>query len=439
MTASPASTRALAAWAFYDWANSAFATVVTSFVFATYFAHAVAPSAEQGTVLWSHAQSAAALAVAVLAPMLGAIADRCGQRKPWIGAFTALSVLATALLWFVRPSPDYATLALVLVAIATLGFEFGTVFYNAMLPDLAPRDRLGRWSGWGWGLGYLGGLGALALCLVGFVQTDRPWFGVGQEDQAHVRATSLAVAAWFAAFALPLFLLTPDRLDSGIRMGAAVREGLAMLDRTIRQLRHRPAVAFFLLAHMLYADGLATLFAFGGIYAAGTFGMSFAEVIQFGIVLNIAAGLGAAAFAPLDDRIGAKRTILLSLAGLIACGAFVLLVESRTMFWIGGSMLGLFVGPAQAASRSMMARLAPAEERAEMFGLLALSGKATAFLGPATLGWATAAFASQRAGMATILLFWIAGFALLLRVQERRDPAISPVSRSRRRAQRGPG
>lgn len=419
MTPSPAPARALVAWAFYDWANSAVATVITSFVFATYFTRAVAPSPEEGTVLWSHAQSAAAFVVAVLAPILGAVADRGGRRKPWLLAFTLVSIVATALMWFVRPSPDYALLALVLVAIGTVGFEFGTVFYNAMLPDLAPRERLGRWSGWGWGLGYLGGLGALVLCLVGFVQTDQPWFGVGKDEQANIRATTVVVAAWFALFALPLFLMTPDRPSRGVPIARAVREGLTVLGLTLRRLRHRPTIALFLLAQMLYADGLATLFAFGGIYAAGTFGMSFAEVIQFGIVLNVTAGLGAAAFAPLDDRIGARRTILLSLGGLILCGALVLLVESKTMFWVWGSALGLFVGPAQAASRSMMARLAPPDERAEMFGLLALSGKATAFLGPAVLGWATWAFASQRAGMATILVFWLAGLAVLLRVRER--------------------
>jgi len=405
------------AWAFYDWANSAVATVITSFVFATYFTRAVAPSPEEGTVLWSHAQSASALAIAVLAPVLGAVADRGGRRKPWLAAFTLLSVVATALMWFVLPSPDYVLLALVLVAVGTVGFEFGTVFYNAMLPDLAPRERLGRWSGWGWGLGYLGGLSALVICLVGFVQTEQPWFGVGKAEQANIRATTVVVAIWFAVFALPLFLLTPDRPSRGVPMGRAVREGLTMLGLTLRRLRHRPTVALFLLAQMLYADGLATLFAFGGIYAAGTFGMSFAEVIQFGIALNITAGIGAVAFAPLDDRIGARRTILLSLCGLIVCGALVLLVESKTMFWVWGSALGLFVGPTQAASRSMMARLAPPDERAEMFGLLALSGKATAFLGPALLGWATWAFASQRAGMATILLFWIAGLAVLTRVK----------------------
>ncbi|MCC6466756.1 MAG: MFS transporter [Alphaproteobacteria bacterium] len=415
----PAPTRALVAWAFYDWANSAVATVITSFVFSTYFTRAVAVSPELGTAQWSHAQSASALAIAVLAPILGAVADRGGRRKPWLAVFTLTSIVATALMWYVRPSPDYAILALVLVAIGTLGFEFGTVFYNAMLPDLAPRAKLGRWSGWGWALGYVGGLGALAVCLVGFVQTDRPWFGVGKEDAANIRATTVVVAAWFAVFALPLFLFTPDTPSRGTTMARAVREGLAMLAHTLRQLRRRPVIARFLVAQMLYADGLATLFAFGGIYAAGTFGMSFAEVIQFGIVLNVTAGLGAAAFAPLDDRFGAKRTIVLSLIGLILCGAVVLLARDKAMFWIAGSALGLFVGPAQAASRSMMARLAPPGERAEMFGLLALAGKATAFLGPALLGWATLAFSSQRAGMATILLFWIAGLAMVLRVRER--------------------
>jgi len=416
---SPAPRRALVAWAFYDWANSAVATVITSFVFATYFTRAVAESPELGTAQWSHAQSGAALAIAILSPMLGAIADRGGRRKPWLAVFTLVSVVATALMWFVRPAPEYVVLALALVALGTLGFEFATVFYNAMLPDMVPRQRLGRWSGWGWGLGYVGGLLALVLCLVGFVQTERPWFGVGKEDAANIRATTVLVAVWFAVFALPLFLLTPDRPSNNLPMAAAVRQGLAMLGATLANLRRRRTIALFLLAQMFYADGLATLFAFGGIYAAGTFGMSFAEVIQFGIALNVTAGLGAAAFAPLDDRIGAKRTIILSLLGLILCGATVLLADSKTMFWIGGGVLGIFVGPCQAASRSMMARLAPPGERAEMFGLLALSGKATAFLGPALLGWATLTFMSQRAGMATILLFWIAGMAVLLAV---RDP-----------------
>ncbi|MGQ0675673.1 MAG: MFS transporter, partial [Rhodospirillales bacterium] len=289
-TAPRAATRDLIAWCLYDWANSAFPTVVTTFVFATYFTQAVAASPELGTAQWSRAQSLAALGVAVLSPVLGAIADRGGRRKPWLGAFTALCVGATALLWFVRPAPDYVLPALALAALATLGFELACVFYNAMLPDLAPREAVGRWSGWGWGLGYAGGLGCLILCLIGFIQTDAPWFGVGKDEAANVRVTALVVALWFAVFALPLFLMVRERRAGATPMAAAVREGLRALAATLREARRHRAIALFLLAQMIYADGLVTLFAFGGIYAAGTFKMPLAEVIQFGIVLNVTAG-----------------------------------------------------------------------------------------------------------------------------------------------------
>ncbi len=418
----PAPTSALVAWSLYDWANSAFPTVVTTFVFATYFTQAVAETPELGTAQWSRAQSLAALGVAVLSPVLGAIADWGGRRKPWLAAFTVLCIGATSLLWFVLPGTGYATRALVLVAVATLSFELASVFYNAMLPDIAAKKKIGRWSGWGWGLGYAGGLCCLVLCLVGFIQTDTPWFGVGKAEAADVRATSLAVAVWFAVFALPLFFLVREKPARALPAASAVHEGLRALVQTVRQARRHRTIALFLLAQMIYADGLVTLFAFGGIYAAGTFKMSLAEVIQFGILLNVTAGLGAACFARLDDRLGAKPVIVFALSGLLVFGGSVLIVESKMLFWVFGSLLGVFVGPAQAASRSMLARLAPPDMRAEMFGLFALSGKATAFLGPAVLGAATLYFNSQRAGMATILLFWLAGLALLMGVRDVREP-----------------
>lgn len=419
---SPAPTRALVAWSLYDWANSAFPTVITTFVFATYFTQAVAVSPEQGTAEWSRAQSLAALCVAVLSPILGAVADRGGRRKPWLAVFTLVCICATASLWFVLPGTGYATRALVLVALATLGFELACVFYNAMLPDIAAKQAIGRWSGWGWGLGYAGGLSCLVLCLFGFIQTDTPLFGVGKAEAADVRATSLVVAVWFAVFALPLFVFVQEKPARAAPIGQAVREGLRMLARTIGNARRHRQIALFLLAQMIYADGLVTLFAFGGIYAAGAFKMSLAEVIQFGILLNVTAGIGAACFARLDDRLGAKPVIMFALIGLIVSASAVLLVEAKTLFWIFGALLGVFVGPAQAASRSMMARLAPPDMRAEMFGLFALSGKATAFLGPAVLGAATLYFNSLRAGMATILLFWLVGLGLLFCVRDVREP-----------------
>ncbi len=415
-----ASRRALLSWCLYDWANSAFPTVIITFVFATYFTKAVAPTPELGTAWWGIMLGLSGLAIALLSPPMGAVADQSGRRKPWMLAFTALCIVATAVLWWVAPGAQYVMVALVSVALANLGFEFAVVFYNAMLPDLAGRGWIGRLSGWGWGLGYAGGLACLVLTLVLFIEAEPPPFGLDKEAAEHVRAAGPLVALWIAVFAVPLFLWVPDRPSRGLTLGQALRSGLAVLWRTITGMRRHGAIVRFLVARMIYTDGLNTLFAFGGIYAAGSFGMDFAEVIRFAIALNVSAGLGAAAFAVVDDRIGAKAVILPALTALVGLRTAILLVESKTVFWVLGVGLGVFVGPAQAASRSLMARLAPPGMTTEMFGLYALSGKATAFLGPWVLAWATLAFDSQRAGMATIVVFLAVGLVLLLPVAEPR-------------------
>ncbi len=423
----PAPVSALVSWALYDWANSAHPTLITTFVFAAYFTQAVAADPVAGTAQWGYATSAAALAVACLGPVAGAIADNLGRRKPWLAAATMFAILATALLWFVKPSPEYAGLALVLVALGIFAFELGTVFYNAMLPSLVPRAMIGRMSGWAWGLGYMGGLAALAFALFGFVKADNSWFGVGTEDALHVRAVGPLVAAWFALFALPIFLFTPDSPRTGIAMAAAARAGINQLAATARKVRGFGGVVLFLAAMMCAANGLTTLFAFGGIYAAGQFGFDFEELLLFGIVLNVTSGLGAAAFGWIDDAIGPKKTLLIALLGLLLLSAGILLIEGKAMFWMVAPAIGLFVGPAQAAGRSYMAHVAPPDMRAEMFGLYALAGKATNFLGPALLAWVTDAFHSQRAGMATILAFFVAGGVLMLFVRDARDIARSPT------------
>lgn len=404
--------RGLLAWCFYDWANSAFPTVITTFVFSAYFTKAVADSDVRGTELWGYAVSISAVLVAIAAPVLGAVADKGGRRKPWLAAFTLLTAVPCAFLWTIEPDAAFVLPALVLLGIANFGFETAMVFYNAMLPNLSPPSRIGRWSGWGWGIGYAGGLACLAASLALFVQTDEPLFGLDPDRGEHVRATAVLVAAWMLVFSAPLFLLTPDR-PRAMAIGPAIRGGLATLKHTASHLRNYRIVLRFLIARMLYTDGLNTLFAFGGIYAAGTFGFSFQELILFGIAINVTSGIGAAVFGIVDDRIGPKATVLIALVCLSFLGGALLVVDSKLMFWVFGMPLGIFFGPAQAASRSYMARLAPEELRTEFFGLYALSGKATAFIGPAVLGFATGAFDSQRAGMATILAFFLVGGALL--------------------------
>ena len=413
--------RGLFGWCLYDWANSAFPTVITTFVFSAYFTKAIAADEISGTAQWGIAISLSGLFVALLSPFLGAIADHGGRRKPWMFVLTLLCVVASALLWLARPETNFIILALSLVALANFAFEMAMVFYNAMLPDLVPRQRIGRLSGWGWGLGYAGGLVCLGLILVLLVQAETPIFGLDKESFEHIRATGPMVAIWMAVFAAPFFLWTPDRPDQGISFAAALKRGIATLIDTFRRVREYSQIVRFLIARMMYTEGLNTLFTFGGIYAAGTFGMEFDELILFGIALNVTAGLGAAAFAWVDDRIGPKRTILIAVTGLTVLGAVLLFVEGKALFWTFALPLGIFVGPAQAASRTMMARLAPPRMMTEMFGLYALSGKATAFLGPALLAWMTVVFASQRAGMAVIMVFFLLGLVLLMGVADKRD------------------
>jgi len=408
----PPGRKGLWAWALYDWANSAFPTVVITFVFAIYFAEGVVGDSDRGASLWGLAMAASGVAVAILAPIVGAVADHAGRRKPWLLLFTALALLSGAGLWFVKADPAYIVLGMVLAGLANLAFEFGTVFYNAMLPDLVPPKLYGRVSGWAWGLGYAGGLGCLILALV-FIQADPPPFGLDAASSEPVRAVGPLTALWYLVFAWPLFLFTPDRPAVAIGPREALRKGLAQLWRTLKSLRRQGTILRFLIARLFYTDGLNTLFAFGGIYAARSFDMAVEEILLFGILLNITAGLGAFAFGWVDDRIGAKPTIVIALLALFLLSGIILLVEGKLWFYVLGCAIGVFIGPAQSASRSLMAHLAPAEQRTEMFGLFALTGKVTAFVGPTLIWLLTTAFDSLRVGMTAILLLLLLGLVIL--------------------------
>jgi UMF1 family MFS transporter len=406
------------AWALYDWANSAFTTLVVTFIYSTYFTKAMAPDEVTGTAWWGRAVALSAILTAVLSPILGAAADRAGARKRFLALTTGLCIAGTTALAFVSPTlPNAALVALVLYVIADWSFETGYTFYNAFLPTIASPARIGRVSGYGWGLGYIGGLVCMAIALVGFVQPEVPWFGLSKENGWNVRATNLLVAGWFLAFSLPLFLTVPERTAGAVTLD--VRGTLRELGRTMRSLGRYREVVKFLVARLIFNDGLVTVFAFGGIYAAGTFGMTLSEVIVFGIALNVASGLGALVFGFLDDRIGGKRTIMLTLIALIVATVMAVWAPDRTWLWVAGMLIGLFVGPNQSASRSLMARFVPERHQAEFFGFFQFSGKVTSFLGPILLGTAAQLFDSQRAGVATVLLFFVVGGAILATVNER--------------------
>lgn len=411
------------AWASYDWANSAFPTVVSTFVIAAYFTRGIAPDPVSGQVMWGWMQALVGLAIGLLSPLLGAIADAGGRRRLMLLICTLLTALFTAGIWFARPEPGYAIWALLCVALATLCFELGTVFYNAMLPEATTRERLGRMSGIGWALGYAGGLACLVLCLVLLVQPDPARFGLDRGAAEHVRATALLVAAWLLLFAWPVLVFLPESRASRRPWGVAATQGIAELLRLLRALPRQPIIGRFLLARLFYTDGLNVLFAFGAIYAAGVFGMSFEEILLFGIALNVTGGIGAFAGGWIEERLGARATILCALLALMALGGGMLLVESKAAFWALGVLLGLFFGPAQAASRSLMAQLAPPAETASYFGLFAFSGRATGFLGPAALALVTDVMNSQRAGMGVVLVLLGTGAAILATLPSRQEAA----------------
>jgi UMF1 family MFS transporter len=410
--------RAIVAWCSYDWANSSFPTVITTFIFSVYFSQMVAPTPIEGTVLWSRALAVAGLIVAVFSPLIGAIADCSGPRKPWLFVCSLMCVFTTATLWFVQPASQFVLGALVLYVISSISYQFAIIFYDAMLKSIAPHRMLGRVSGWGWAAGYLGGLLCLVLSLWVVESGGHDILCLDKANAEPIRATTLIVALWFALFSVPLFLLLPDRPSLDVTLWAATGAGLKRLPATFKILRHNTSIMRFLIAHMFYTDGLVTLFAFGGIYAAAEFDITPPKILMFGIVLNVAAGVGASAFAWLDDLIGSKNTIMLALAGLVLSSTGLLIAKATWLFWFLAIILGVFVGPAQAAGRSLMARLAPEGIETEMFGLYALAGKATAFAGPLLLGLVVHWSGSQRAGMTIIIAFLLCGLIILSSVRE---------------------
>ena len=418
----------IAAWCTYDWANSAFTTLVVTFIYSTYFVQAFADDPDTGTAFWSRGIVVSSILIAVLSPVLGAAADRGGARRKFLIISTLVCVAATTVLAFITPDQSNAVLtALTVFVIANVAFEVGMVFYNAFLPAVVSPERIGRVSGYGWGLGYAGGLVCLVVALLVFVGLpgSDPLLALSTEDAFNVRATNLLVAGWFLIFSLPIFLWVRDSAKgASVSIGvpetgrSPLRQAFTDLKVTAQKIRHYRQLIRFLLARLVYNDGLVTVFAFAGIYASGTFDFTQSDIIVFGIVINVAAGLGAWVFGIMDDRRGGKSTIMVSLVALSVATLIAVLAPGRPWLWVAGIGIGIFAGPNQSASRSLMGRFVPERHQSEFFGLFAFSGKATAFLGPLLLGILSEAY-GQRVGVSVVVLFFLAGGALLWTVDEK--------------------
>lgn len=417
----PAPKRTVIAWSLWDWGSAAFQAVVTTFVFTVYltsgsFGEEAEVSVKLGTTL-----SIAGVLIALLAPVLGRLTDAGGRRKQWLGITTGVTIACTALLVLVAPEEQFLILGLVLLAIGNIAFEFAGVSYNSMLTQLATPRTLGRISGFGWGMGYLGGIVLLTLVLVGFIMPDTGWFGVSSEDGWNVRVAMVLCAAWFAVFAIPVFFAVPEVPADSQSPVKGVFSGYRELFRSIRALwRESRQTLFFLIASAVFRDGLAGVFTFAGVIAARSFGFEQQTVIIFAIVANVVSGAATILGGMLEDRFSAKGVMIGSLTAMVMgmILIFVLAPLGTWVFWVFGLIAAIFVGPVQSASRTYLARQIPPGREGEIFGLYATTGRAVSFLAPAAFTVAVALGGSSIYGILGIALVVMVGLLLLLPLRQ---------------------
>ncbi|MCA0941375.1 MFS transporter [Salipiger pacificus] len=431
-------------WFFFDWASQPYNTLLITFIFAPYVKELIGDgSAAQAA--WGFGIGAAGLVIALLAPVLGALADSGGHRLRWIWLFSALYVIGSAMLWFAAPGNFNLTATLVFFALGLVGMEFATIFTNAMLPDLGPRDEIGRISGNGWAFGYVGGLISLALMLALFAESVTtgktllgldPLFGLDPAQREGTRAVGPLTALWYAVFMIPFFLWVKE--PKGATPKGAVRRGLAQLKDTLVRLPRRPSLFSYLAASMIYRDALNGMYAFGGIYAAGVLGWSVVDTGVFGILAIISGALFTWLGGKADTRLGPKPVITAMILLLALMSLAIVLVDRSSVFglpvaagsklpdvtfYLFGVVIGACGGVLQSASRSMMVRQADPARMTEAFGLYALSGKATSFLAPLLIGTVTALSGSQRIGVTPLIVLFVVGLGLLRWVKPDGDRA----------------
>ena len=404
-------------WALYDWANSAWGTVITTFIFATYFTEVIAPNTEVGSVYWGNAIAISGLIIAFISPFIGSFADQTQKLKRWLIVLTLIYSFSASALWFGDPNSNKLILILTLVVIGQVTSELAFTIYNAKLKIISDESEYGKISGLAWGFGYFGGLSILIIILFYFVQNEKPLFELNKNTYEHIRICGPLVGIWILIFSLPLFLFYKDQKSKPLISREVFKKSLQEILKTFKKIKEYKNLVKFLIARMFYIDGINTIFAFGGIYAAGTFGMPFNEVILFGIGTNVAAGIGATIFSFFEDKIGSKKIIIFSLIILSFCGIGILIVNDKSLFWILGIFLSLFFGPVQSASRVYFAKCVPEEKKTEFFGFYSLSGKITSFAGPMTFALLTSIFNSQRIGMSSVMVFLLIGILIMFFVK----------------------
>jgi len=423
-SAPPVTRREILGWCMYDVADSAFTTVIVTALYAPYFSKVVVGDSGRADFLWGLAASISEVIVAVLAPILGAIADFSGSRKKFLGACAVIIVFFTASLWFV--GPGMTTLGLVLYIVANVGFAGGGVFIDSFLPGISNESNVGRISGLKWAFGYVSGLVATFLCLglsKNVVANPTP------DQLARARLIPVVVAAYYAIAVIPTFLFLRDRswprtLPPGENY---LTVGFRQLRQTLRHVRRYRELVKLLIAFLVYNDGVVTVIYFAALYASTTIGFSTEEIAIMFIAMNVVAAVGALSFGWIADRIGQKKTILISLTIWIVAVVLAYFSYSKASFYGVATLAGIGLGSTQSVTRSLVALFTPKENAAEFFGFLGIAGKALAFLGPLVFGTVSRTTGSQRPAILSIAAFFVIGMLLLSLVDERRGKEASQL------------
>jgi MFS transporter, UMF1 family len=443
----PGTTRlGIAGWMLFDWAAQPFFTVITTFIFGPYFVSRLTEDHAIGQAMWGYTLTISGIIIAILSPVLGSIADATGPRKPWIGFFAIIKIVSLAMLWFAAPGSPIIY-AVIFMVLATVAAEFSIVFNDSMMTRLVDEKDIGRISNIAWGLGYLGGmivLIAVVALLAGNPETGKtalgidPLFGLDPAKGEDARITGPISALWYLVFIIPMFLFTPDATKATMSLAGATRTGLRELKGTLGELRQRRGILRFLIARMIFQDGVNGLLALGGTFAAAMFAWQTMELGIYGIILNVVAIGGCLYASKLDARLGSKTIVIASLVcliiatlGIVSTGPgftfFGLLplptddsggifgTAAEKAYIVYGLLVGIAFGPVQASSRSYLARSVSLDEAGRYFGLYALSGRATSFLAPASVATITLMTGSARIGMMALVVFLVLGFLILLR------------------------
>ena len=401
-------------FALYDFANSAFTTIIITFIFSTYFAKQIAPNPVLGQSYWGWAIGTTGILVAIIGPILGSYADKKNFTEFFIKLFTIICISLTTLLWFSKPSEKYLLFTLIIVALANFFYELSLIFYNSILKRISKTSDLGKSSGFSFALGYIGGILILIICIKIFIDNDVLPFGLSKENSENIRATSIVVAVWYLIFSIPFLFSLKKKINNKIEQSSDNIKKIKDLiwNNGLNNLGK------FLIARMLYADGLNAIIVMGGIFAVGVFNLEIKDLLILSILMNVTAFIGAIVGGYANDKFSSKSVIIFSLLGLIISSSIILFVKSQLFFLIFAAINGFFIGPIQSASRVFITKSIDENNQASGFGLFALSGKLTSFIGPLLVSTITYISSGQRIGFSSAIILLLIGLLILLKVKK---------------------